>query len=343
VIRVGIVGGTGYTGVELLRLLAMHPNVVVQVVTSRAEKGLKIDAVYPNLRGFNDLCFVEPVIENLTDCDVVFFATPNATAMHMAKELLAAGVKVIDLSADFRLKDVSVWEHWYGAKHVCPELLEQAVYGLPETNREAIKNASLVANPGCYPTATQLGFLPLIKSNVIDTSMLISDAKSGVSGAGRSASVVGLMSESGESFKAYGVPGHRHLPEISQELEAVSATPVSLTFTPHLVPMIRGIHATLYAPLKDSNVDLQALFETYYADEPFVDVLPAGAHPDTGDVRGTNRCQIAVHQPQGGGVVTVLSVIDNLVKGASGQAIHNMNIMFGLDEMSGLKQVGLYP
>ncbi|HIL92086.1 MAG TPA: N-acetyl-gamma-glutamyl-phosphate reductase [Cycloclasticus sp.] len=342
-IRVGIVGGTGYTGVELLRLLAMHPNVVVQVVTSRAEKGLKIDAVYPNLRGFNDLCFVEPVIENLTDCDVVFFATPNATAMHMAKELLAAGVKVIDLSADFRLKDVSVWEHWYGAKHVCPELLEQAVYGLPETNREAIKNASLVANPGCYPTATQLGFLPLIKSNVIDTSMLISDAKSGVSGAGRSASVVGLMSESGESFKAYGVPGHRHLPEISQELEAVSATPVSLTFTPHLVPMIRGIHATLYAPLKDSNVDLQALFETYYADEPFVDVLPAGAHPDTGDVRGTNRCQIAVHQPQGGGVVTVLSVIDNLVKGASGQAIHNMNIMFGLDEMSGLKQVGLYP
>ncbi|MEO1888457.1 MAG: N-acetyl-gamma-glutamyl-phosphate reductase, partial [Cycloclasticus sp.] len=303
-IRVGIVGGTGYTGVELLRLLAMHPNVVVQVVTSRAEKGLKIDAVYPNLRGFNDLCFVEPVIENLTDCDVVFFATPNATAMHMAKELLAAGVKVIDLSADFRLKDVSVWEHWYGAKHVCPELLEQAVYGLPETNREAIKNASLVANPGCYPTATQLGFLPLIKSNVIDTSMLISDAKSGVSGAGRSASVVGLMSESGESFKAYGVPGHRHLPEISQELEAVSATPVSLTFTPHLVPMIRGIHATLYAPLKDSNVDLQALFETYYADEPFVDVLPAGAHPDTGDVRGTNRCQIAVHQPQGGGVVT---------------------------------------
>lgn len=342
-IKVGIVGGTGYTGVELLRLLAMHPDVDVRVVTSRAEKGFRVDSVYPNLRGFNDLCFVEPLVENLTDCDLVFFATPNATAMHMAKELLAAGVKLIDLSADFRLKDVAVWEQWYGAKHVCPELLEQAVYGLPETNRAAIKSARLVANPGCYPTATQLGFLPLIEANAIDLSMLISDAKSGVSGAGRSASVVGLMSESGESFKAYGVPGHRHLPEISQELQALSSAPVSLTFTPHLVPMIRGIHATLYAPLKETNIDLQALFEEYYADEPFVDVLPAGEHPDTGDVRGTNRCQIAVHQPQGGRVVTVLSVIDNLVKGASGQAIHNMNIMFGLDERAGLNQVGLYP
>jgi len=343
VIKAGIVGGTGYTGVELLRLLAMHPDVDVQVVTSRAEKGLRIDSVYPSLRGFNDLVFVEPTAENLTACDVVFFATPNATAMHMAKELLSAGVKIIDLSADFRLKDVAVWEEWYGAKHVCPDLLEQAVYGLPETNREAIKNAQLVANPGCYPTATQLGFLPLVKAGIVDTSMLISDAKSGVSGAGRSASVVGLMSESGESFKAYGVPGHRHLPEISQELDNISNAPVSLTFTPHLVPMVRGIHATLYAPLKNKEVDLQKLFEEFYADEPFVDVLPAGAHPDTGDVRGTNRCQIAVHQPQNGGVVTVLSVIDNLVKGASGQAIHNMNIMFGLDEQAGLRHVGLYP
>ncbi|MBL4743283.1 MAG: N-acetyl-gamma-glutamyl-phosphate reductase [Cycloclasticus sp.] len=342
-VKVGIVGGTGYTGVELLRLLAMHPQVDVQVVTSRAEKGLRVDSVYPSLRGFNDLCFVEPDAKHLTTCDVVFFATPNATAMHMAQELLNAGVKVIDLSADFRLKDVAVWEKWYGAKHVCPELLEQAVYGLPETNRVAIKNASLIANPGCYPTATQLGFLPLIKAGAIDTSMLISDAKSGVSGAGRSASVVGLMSECGESFKAYSVPGHRHLPEIYQELQNISKSAVSLTFTPHLVPMIRGIHATLYAPLTDDSVNLQTLFEEFYADEPFVDVLPAGAHPDTGDVRGTNRCQIAVHQPQGGKVVTVLSVIDNLVKGASGQAVHNMNIMFGLDERAGLNQVGLYP
>lgn len=342
-IKVGIVGGTGYTGVELLRLLATHPEVDVQAVTSRAEKGLRVDSVYPSLRGFNDLCFVEPAVANLTACDVVFFATPNATAMHMARELLALDIKIIDLSADFRLKDVAVWEQWYGATHVCPELLEKAVYGLPETNRDAIKDAVLVANPGCYPTATQLGFLPLLKANVIDTSMLISDAKSGVSGAGRSASVLGLMSESGESFKAYGVPGHRHLPEISQELDGVSNESVSLTFTPHLVPMIRGIHATLYAPLKDSTVDLQQLFETYFANEPFVDVLPAGSHPDTGDIRGTNRCQIAVHRPQGGNVVTVLSVIDNLVKGASGQAVHNMNIMFGLDERAGLNHVGLYP
>lgn len=342
-IKVGIVGGTGYTGVELLRLLATHPMADVQVVTSRAEKDLRVDSVYPSLRGFNDLCFVEPLLSNLTACELVFFATPNATAMHMAKDLLASGVKVIDLSADFRLKDVATWEKWYGAKHVCPELLEQAVYGLPETNREQIKGASLVANPGCYPTATQLGFLPLIKANAIDISMLISDAKSGVSGAGRSASVVGLMSESGESFKAYGVPGHRHLPEISQELSGVSIAPVSLTFTPHLVPMVRGIHATLYAPLIDTEVDLQALFEAYYQDEPFVDVLPAGEHPDTGDIRGTNRCQIAVHRPQNGRIVTVLSVIDNLVKGASGQAVHNMNIMFGLDEKMGLNQVGLYP
>ena len=228
-------------------------------------------------------------------------------------------------------------------KHVCPELLEQTVYGLPEIHREAIKSALLVANPGCYPTATQLGFLPLITADVIETSMMIADAKSGVSGAGRSASVVGLMSESGESFKAYGVPGHRHLPEITQELNLQSSSPVSLTFMPHLVPMIRGIHATLYAPLKKTGVDLQRVFEEFYANEPFVDVLPAGAHPDTGDIRGTNRCQLAVHQPQGGRVVTVLSVIDNLVKGASGQAIHNMNIMFGLDEKAGLDQVGLYP
>ncbi len=342
-INVGIVGGTGYTGVELLRLLAMHPDVNVKVVTSRAEKGLRVDAVYPNLRGFNPLCFVEPSLDSLSGCDVVFFATPNAIAMHMAKGLLNAGVKVIDLSADFRLKDVATWQKWYGGEHACPELLNEAVYGLPETNRQAIRSAQLVANPGCYPTATQLGFLPLIAANAIDLSMLIADVKSGVSGAGRSASVGALMSETGESFKAYAVAGHRHLPEIMQGLKEQASKEVSLTFTPHLVPMIRGIHATLYAPLKDRELDLQKMFETFYQDEPFVDVLAAGEHPDTGDVRGVNRCQIAVHQPQNGGVVTVLSVIDNLVKGASGQAIQNMNIMCGLDEVAGLNYVGLYP
>ncbi|ORU89610.1 MAG: N-acetyl-gamma-glutamyl-phosphate reductase [Cycloclasticus sp. symbiont of Poecilosclerida sp. M] len=342
-IKVGIVGGTGYTGVELLRLLALHPNAEVCVVTSRAEKGLRVDAVYPNLRGFNELCFVDPTIDNLSACELVFFATPNSTAMHMAPDLLGLGIKVIDLSADFRLADVAVWEQWYNDKHACPELLQQAVYGLPETHRAEIAKANLVANPGCYPTATQLGFLPLVKANVIDLNMLIADAKSGVSGAGRAASVGALLSETGESFKAYAVPGHRHLPEIKQALNEVAESEVSLTFTPHLVPMIRGIHATLYARLTDQQVDLQKLFEDFYRDEPFVDVLPEGAHPDTADVRGTNRCQIAVHQAQRGDVVSVLSVIDNLVKGASGQAVHNMNIMFGLDETCGLSQVGLYP
>jgi N-acetyl-gamma-glutamyl-phosphate reductase len=342
-IKVGIVGGTGYTGVELLRLLAMHPKADVCVVTSRAEKGMRVDAVYPNLRGFNELCFVEPAVEHLSACDLVFFATPNSTAMHMAPDLLAKGVRVIDLSADFRLSDVAVWEHWYNDKHACPEVLAQAVYGLPETNRAQIAKSDLIANPGCYPTAIQLGFLPLVKAGLIDVKLMIADAKSGVSGAGRGASVGALMSETGESFKAYAASGHRHLPEITQALDAVANDTVSLTFTPHLVPMIRGIHATLYARLTSKDVDLQKLFEDFYQDEPFVDVLPVGAHPDTCDVRGTNRCQIAVHQPQGGDVVTVLSVIDNLVKGASGQAIHNMNIMFKLEETCGLDHVGLYP
>lgn len=342
-IEVGIVGGTGYTGVELLRLLALHPDVHVAAVTSRSDKGVRVDSVYPNLRGAVNLCFVEPTLEHLSLCDVVFFATPTATAMQLAPQLLQAGIRVIDLSADFRIQDVSVWEQWYGAKHACPELLERAVYGLPEMNRSEISNAQLVANPGCYPTATQLGFLPLIEANAIDLDGLIADAKSGVSGAGRSASVTGLMCETGESFKAYSVPGHRHLPEILQGLQDAAAQPVKLTFVPHLLPMIRGIHATLYARLTDTVIDLQGLFEDRYADEPFVDVLPAGAHPDTGDVRGSNRCQIAVHRQQDGDVVTVLAVIDNLVKGASGQAVQNMNIMFGLEETHGLKQFGLYP
>lgn len=342
-IKVGIVGGTGYTGVELLRLLVQHPEVELCAVTSRADTGTRVDAVYPNLRGSLDLSFVEPSFEQLNGCDLVFFATPNAIAMQSAPELLDAGVRVIDLSADFRIKDVAVWQTWYGATHVCPDLVAEAVYGLPELFRDKITRARLVANPGCYPTATQLGFLPLIESKAIDLGRLIADAKSGVSGAGRSASVGMLMAETGESFKAYGVAGHRHLPEIRQGLEWAAGTSVGLTFVPHLLPMIRGIHATLYANLIRTDLDLQALYESRYQNEPFVDVLPAGAHPDTGDVRGSNRCQIAVHRPQGGDVVTVLSVIDNLVKGASGQAIQNMNIMFGLNETCGLSQVGLYP
>jgi N-acetyl-gamma-glutamyl-phosphate reductase len=342
-IKVGVVGGTGYTGVELLRLLAGHPESELVVITSRSEAGKPVSELFPNLRGSLELAFSEPDIGQLSACDLVFFATPNGTAMGMTPQLLEAGVRVIDLAADFRLRQADQWEQWYGMPHACPHLLEQAVYGLPEVNRAGIAQAQLVANPGCYPTAVQLGFLPLLEADLINRDQLIADAKSGVSGAGRKAATGSLLCEASENFKAYGVGGHRHLPEIRQGLEAASGAPVGLTFVPHLTPMIRGIHATLYAQLQDSGEDLQALFETRYRDEPFVDVLPAGAHPETRSVRGANHCRIAVHRPQQGNTVVVLSVIDNLVKGAAGQAVQNMNVMFGFPEQAGLADIALLP
>lgn len=341
-IKVGIVGGTGYTGVELLRLLVNHPEVEISVITSRAEAGKPVADIYTNLRGHLDLQFTVPDIQALAGCDLVFFATPNGTAMKMVPELLDSGVKIIDLAADFRLKDTAVWEKWYGMPHDCPDILEQAVYGLPELNRDAIKTANIVANPGCYPTATALGFLPLVESGIVDLDSLVADCKSGVSGAGRNASVATLMGECGESFKAYGVAGHRHLPEIKQTLATVTGQAPSLTFVPHLLPMIRGIHATLYARI-EKDCDLQALFEARYVNEPFVDIMPANSHPETRSVRGVNHCRIAVHQPQGDNVVVVLSVIDNLTKGAAGQAVQNLNLMFGFTETAGLEQVALLP
>jgi N-acetyl-gamma-glutamyl-phosphate reductase len=343
VIKVGIVGGTGYTGVELLRLLAQHPMVELKAVTSRTEAGMLVSQMYPNLRGRVDLPFSEPTLESLGACDVVFFATPNGVAMKQVPELLAQGVKVIDLAADFRLKDPAEWQQWYGMPHTSPDLLAEAVYGLPEVNREAIKTARLVANPGCYPTAVQLGFLPLLKAGLIDSQSLIADAKSGVSGAGRKAEVATLLCEAGDSFKAYGVAGHRHLPEIKQGLATMSGASVGLTFVPHLLPMIRGIHATLYARLTADVSDIQALYEQTYQNEAFVDVLPAGSHPETRSVRGANMCRMAVHRPQGGNTVVILSVIDNLVKGAAGQAVQNMNIMCGLPETTGLNHIALLP
>lgn len=344
-IKVGIVGGTGYTGVELLRLLAAHPEVEIVAITSRSEKGVAVADMYPNLRGHLDLAFSEPDMSVLKACDVVFFATPNGIAMTMARELLDAGVKVIDLAADFRIKDIAEWSKWYGMEHACPELVEQAVYGLPEVNRAQIKQAQLIANPGCYPTAVQLGLLPLIENGLVDTDNLIADAKSGVSGAGRTAAVATLQAESSENFKAYGVAGHRHLPEIKQGLALANQSEVGLTFVPHLVPMIRGIEATCYATLKDiNNVEqLQSLYEKRYANEPFVDVMPAGSLPETRSVRGANHCRIAIHVPQGGNTVVILSVIDNLVKGAAGQAVQNMNIMCGLSEAAGLSGIALVP
>lgn len=342
-IRVGIVGGTGYTGAELLRLLSRHPRVSLAAITSRGEAGLAVADLFPHLRGRVDLAFTEPDLGRLGECDLVFFATPNGTAMKMAPELLARGVKLIDLAADFRLKDPRVWEQWYDLPHACPDLLDEAVYGLPEMHREAIRGARLIANPGCYPTAVTLGFLPLVERGLIDLDWLVADVKSGVSGAGRKASVGMLMAEVGESFKAYGVGGHRHQPEIVQTLASISGGDPRLTFVPHLLPMIRGIEATLYARLGDPGYDLQDLFQTRYRGEPFVDVMPAGACPDTRSVRGSNNCRIAVMEPQGRGIAVVQSVIDNLVKGAAGQAIQNMNLMFAFEETQALEDLALLP
>jgi len=343
VIRAGIVGATGYTGVELLRLLLSHPGAEAAVVTSRGNAGERLDAMFPNLRGHTDLSFTEPDAGRLAECDVVFFATPHGVAHALAGELLSRGTRVIDLSADFRLKDAELWSRWYGQPHGAPELLDQAVYGLPEINRAQIPEARLIAVPGCYPTAVSLGFIPLLEAGLVDTAHLVADAKSGVSGAGRKAQVGTLLCEASENFKAYGVAGHRHLPEILQTLTGVAGTAPGLTFVPHLLPMIRGIHATLYATLGDPQADLQGLYERRYVQEPFVDVLPAGGHPETRSVRGTNRCRLAVHRPQGGDTAVVLSVIDNLVKGASGQAVQNMNLMFGLDESAGLDGIAVLP
>jgi len=341
-IRIGIVGGTGYTGVELLRLLAQHPQAEIVAITSRGDAGTAVSGMFPSLRGRVDLRFEDPAKANLSACDVVFFATPNGIAMQQAPALLEAGVRVIDLAADFRIKNVAEWEKWYGMTHACPEWVDKAVYGLPEMNREQIRSARLVANPGCYPTAVQLGFMPLLKSGLLETSSLIADAKSGVSGAGRKAETHIMFAEASDNFKAYGVSGHRHLPEIRQGLGMMSGASVGLTFVPHLTPIIRGIHATLYGRIK-SEADFQGLFERAYANEPFVDVLPDKSHPETRSVRSANICRIAVHRPQGGDTLVILSVIDNLVKGAAGQAVQNMNLMFGLDESTGLCQLPLLP
>jgi len=345
-IKAGIVGGTGYTGVELLRLLVQHPEVELKAITSRKEAGTPVAAMFPSLRGRVELAFTQPGAQSLRGCDVVFFATPNGVAMGEARAVLEGGARLIDLSADFRLKDIAEWERWYKAKHASPELVAEAVYGLPEVNREGIRKARLVANPGCYPTATQLGFLPLVEAGVVDLGHLIADAKSGVSGAGRKAELHLTFSEASDNFAAYNVAGHRHWPEIRQGLARAARRDVGLVFVPHLTPLIRGIHATLYARVTQET-DFQGLFEKRYAREPFVDVMPAGSLPDTRSVRAANVCRIAVHRPpESAGrsdTLVVLSVIDNLVKGAAGQAVQNMNLMFGLPETTGLGHVPVVP
>lgn len=342
-VKVGIVGGTGYTGVELLRLLASHDDVEVAVITSRAECGRRVDDLFPNLRGYYDLTYTEPAVGELAACDIVFFATPHNVAMNLVPEILATGTRVIDLSADYRIRDAQLWSQWYGEVHASPDLLAETVYGLPELNREQIAGARLVACPGCYPTSVQLGFLPLLDQGLVDSQHLIASAASGVSGAGRQAKVDNLLSEVSDSFKAYAVNGHRHLPEIEQGLADIAGKPVSVTFVPHLLPIVRGIHSTLFARLTNATQDLQTLYEDWFAETPFVDVLPAGVFPQTRTVKGANRCQISVAVPQQRDTVVVMASIDNLVKGASGQAVQVMNLMLGLDEEAGLAQIGLLP
>ncbi|MFA0810936.1 N-acetyl-gamma-glutamyl-phosphate reductase [Microbulbifer epialgicus] len=347
-IKVAIVGGTGYTGVELLRLLATHPQAEVTVITSRSLRGTPVAELFSSLRGHYDLDFCEPDIEQLSACDVVFFATPHGVAQAQVPALIERGVRVIDLSADFRLKDISTWEQWYGQEHAAPSLAQEAVYGLPEVNRAEIVGAQLVACPGCYPTAIQLGWIPLLEAGVVEPAGLIASAASGASGAGRQGKTDLILAENSDNFRAYSATGHRHLPEIEQGLRQVQphdASPAQVTFVPHLLPMIRGIHATLFAKSQTdmSPLELQQLFENRYKNEPCVDVLPAGSHPQTRSVRGTNMCRISVMQPQDRDTLLVMSVIDNLAKGASAQAIQNMNIMFGLTETLGLESPALLP
>ena len=341
--KIGIVGATGYTGVELLRLLAPHPDVDISYVTSRSNVGTRVDNMFPNLRGYIDLSFSDPSTEALADCDLVFFATPNGIAMNHAEILVKAGTKVIDLAADFRIKDIDIWSKWYGMQHACPDLVADAVYGLPEINRESLKTAQLVANPGCYPTSVILGLLPLLENKLVEIDNIIADTKSGVSGAGKQANVGTLFSEMGESFKAYGVSGHRHQPEIAQILSMISDSSVDLTFVPHLLPIIRGIHATIYSRTDSDADSLQDLYRKRYANEPFVDVLDLGSHPETRNVKASNMCQIALHKSVDSSRLVVLSVIDNLVKGAAGQAVQNMNIMFGFNETTALDRPAVHP
>lgn len=348
-ISVGIVGGTGYTGVELLRLLLRHPQVQVRILTSRTEAGKRIDDMFPSLRGHTDLQFSDLDIEQLKDCDVVFFATPHGVAMKHAEALVAADTKVIDLAADFRLQNLSQFEKWYEMPHHCPEILKNAVYGLSELNREHIQRAQVIGNPGCYPTTVQLGLAPLLKAkdDLINHQSIIVDAKSGVSGAGRKASLGMIYTENADNFKAYGVAGHRHHPEIVEALEQISGKKGvydQLIFVPHLVPMIRGMLSTIYVDLTSlgTQTDIQALYEQFYAHEHFVDVMPPNSSPETRSVRGANELRIALYQPQPQKLI-ILVAQDNLVKGAAGQAIQNMNIMFGFDESTGLEGIGLLP
>lgn len=353
-ISVGIVGGTGYTGVELLRILSRHPLVIVKYLTSRSEAGKSVSEIFPSLRGVCDLAFCDMTDETMAmmarDCDVVFFATPHGVAMAHTPALVAQGVKVIDLGADFRLQSLDEFEQWYGMAHTCPDILKDSVYGLTEVTRAKVATAKVIANPGCYPTTAILGLKPIIDTENMQQQALVDgriiiDAKSGISGAGRQGKLAISYAETADNFSAYGVAGHRHSPEIAQGVQAVLGADFDhrIRFVPHLVPMIRGMFSTIHVPLSQAGeqVDWQAVFESVYADEYFIDVLPKGVLPDTRSVKASNKLRIAIHQQAD--MLTVLVVQDNLVKGAAGQAVQNMNVMFGFDETIGLTLVPITP
>lgn len=344
-LKVAVVGASGYTGVELLRILVGHPEIEICCVTSRQHEGIPINHVFPSLSGFCELvCEPLDVIAISQRADLVFTALPHKSAMEVVPGFLAAGCKVIDLSADYRLKDQDVYEQWYQA-HSSPELFDEAVYGLPELYTDQLRTARLIANPGCYPTSVILALAPLLEKQLIDLRSLIVDSKSGVSGAGRGVKLGSLFCEANEGFKAYGIANHRHTPEIEQELSGLAHGDIRLSFTPHLLPVNRGILSTCYADLLEdkSTEELIAVYQQRYSNERFVRVMPGGQLPNIAYVRGTNFCDIGLVSDQRTGRVIVISAIDNLVKGAAGQAVQNMNIMFGFNEAHGLGIVPIFP
>lgn len=344
-LKAGIYGASGYTGQELLKILARHPDVEIAAVTSRRFKGVPVSDVYPCFEGLTDKQFTDSSPDEFAPkCDVIFSALPHGVAMDFVPKLLKAGKKVIDLSADFRLREADVYEKWYHG-HSSPGLLASAVYGIPELYREKIKAASLIANPGCYPTSVILGLAPLLKSGIAELDSIIVDSKSGVSGAGREPKIGSLFCEVNEGFKAYGVLVHRHTPEMEQELSALAGTDVRITFIPHLLPVNRGILSTIYSTMKKgiSSAALIDIYNEFYRNEQFVQVLKSGAYPNISSVKGTNNCQIGIGVDASRKRIVLVSVIDNLVKGAAGQAVQNMNLMCGLQEGAGLKNVALFP
>lgn len=345
-LRAAIVGASGYTGGELARLLCIHPSVTITAATSRQYDGKPLARIFPHLRDRTDLTCRNLGVDEIIDlADLIFCAVPHKTAMDVVPSFLKAGKKVVDLSADFRIKDVTVYEQWY-QPHSAADLVEEAVYGLPEIFREEIRTARLVANPGCYPTSITLGLAPLMKSGLIDPATIIIDSKSGTSGAGRAAQVGTLFCEVTDGFRPYKVGGvHRHIPEIEQNLSALAGEPITVSFTPHLLPISRGILTTIYTDLKGQAglAEIYALYEQMFGEELFVRLLEPGSLPATQHVRGSNYCDISLNLDERTGRLIIVSAIDNIVKGASGQAVQNMNLMYGFDEDAGLLQAPLFP